>query len=91
MSVKLPKNDLFWLSLSAVLVLALVFFWFAIRPAQIRTKCQPVAEEEAREILQQRIDMGDNPVNNRKILEQGLFLRKDYDEQYKRCLQLKGL
>lgn len=65
-----------------------LFYWFQIRPAQIYSKCNRQAQENAMETTKNRAEDSDY---YKKMAEKGFYLTRDYDSAYTRCLRMKGV
>ena len=73
-----------------ILIGAGLFYWYQVRPARIYSYCHWEAEESAREILKKKVEIEYNPTYL-KAIEEGMYLKDDYESQYKQCLREKGI
>lgn len=73
-----------------ILIGAVLFYWFQIRPSIIYSNCHRIATEEAIETLKTRSEMADG-YKYKEAVEKGMYLKDDYDYFYKRCLREKGI
>lgn len=76
------------LILSVLLIVIGLFFWFQIRPAQIYSKCNRQAQEDAIEIAKNRAEDSDY---YKEMAEKGFYITRDYDSAYTKCLRRKGI
>lgn len=79
------------LIVSAFIIFSILFYWFQIRPSQIKSGCTEQAKEEARSSLRKKAGM--DPFNSeyKKAVEQNMYLKKDNEDFYQDCLHSKGL
>lgn len=66
----------------SILMLGLVFYWFAYRPSSITSACSSAATERAMASKQKRDGLG---------YKKGTFLRTDREYYYGVCLQDHGI
>lgn len=77
---KIKQYKYIIITVSALILLGGAFYWFQIRPAQIRSKCMNLAQQgKQKEGYSGLANLGLNP-NNTKI-----------NELYSNCIKLKGL
>lgn len=78
--------------IASLLVLAL-FYWFQLRPSQIKKTCARQSQLTAHQMYLQELEK--YPTSNKKEIErvrtEGIFLNEQYDGIYKQCLSSKGL
>jgi hypothetical protein len=76
----------------AVLAIAL-FYWFQIRPSQIKKACAKQSSLSAHQMYLQELEK--YPTLNKKEIErvknEGIFLTEQYEGIYRQCLSSKGL
>lgn len=82
-----------WFKIGLLVLLAIIigdtFYWNEIRPARIYSKCYKEAADAARDLLKERVELGATQYS--KSVEKGLFLEKDYENDYRDCLRQYGI
>ncbi len=70
----------------AVLILCVCFYWFQLRPINIRKSCSKISEVDAAQIAQS---------NSKEYrywnMEKGSYLLSDRDYSFSRCLAENGI
>lgn len=79
------KNKLLLIILA---VLALIFYWYEVRPSQIRQSCDISATESAQSLLKTKAELSSA---YKELVEKDLYLKDDYASIYSKCLSSKGL
>ena len=78
-----------YLTIGILILLAIGFFyWFEIRPSQIREACHKEATKEAKETFKTKAEFN---ASYRDFAEKDMYIKDDYREGYNACLQSKGL
>ena len=77
-----------------ILVLLLIgtglFYWYQVRPSRIYSVCHEKAIERAQELLKIKIEIGASGLY-KEAAEKELYIKDDYDYQYKQCLRERGI
>ena len=70
-----------------------LFYWFQIRPSNIRNECVKNAEIRAVKITKLRLELepGELDEYDKNIIQNKLFKEDDYKDFYQVCLNEKGL
>lgn len=76
-----------------ILLIAGWFYWFQWRPADIRKSCHGIAVDKAVDLFKVKIESppGEPTEADKIAVEQGMYLKDDYDSYYEKCLHKKGL
>lgn len=82
--LKVNKNLVYIL-----LVIGLLFWWFQLRPAHIRSSCVKQARIEVKEFVRKQADFGDLYYQN--LRNRGVVSTEVYDILYERCLKSNGI
>jgi hypothetical protein len=75
------------------------FYWYEIRPSQIRRGCNQWAESTAKEMFVSKNEIikssGQKQGADARLYEEasvrGMYLKDDYREYYEQCLRSNGL
>lgn len=73
-----------------LLILGLGFYWYELRPGQIKKECEGIATEDARKSLKTKVELGADELY-KVAAEKDLFLKDDYKSYYEHCLSRNGL
>ena len=96
--MKVKNSDMRYVTLVILVfltigMLSVWFYWFQLRPANIRKSCYEWSVENAQEIAKYRIDIvpGEPSEFDRNFIKEGLYKSDDQKEYYENCLHKEGL
>lgn len=72
-----------------ILILGVAFYWFQYRPTQIYSYCNYKAQEDAKNALKDKTEIGADIY--KEAVEKGMYLKDDYEYAYKKCLRENGI
>lgn len=75
----------------AIAAVGILFWWFQVRPSQIRADCHETAVEKAKVLLKTKTELYPSNQDYRDAAGKDLYIRDDYDSTFKSCLNSKGL
>lgn len=84
------SKNLIWLVIG-IFIAGGWFYWYQWRPSQIKSDCVEIAANKARELLKTKVEIDSLNSAYKRAAEKNLYLRADYDSNYKVCLQQHGL
>lgn len=79
---------------ATLLLVSVWFYWYEIRPTNIRKQCAVSAQEEARQVLVSKSTVlkqtFEAPILNEAV-GQGMYMKEDYDTAFQQCLFTEGI
>lgn len=76
--------------ITVIIIIAVLFFWFQIRPSIIYSYFNKAASKYATNLFKTKARLSDIP-EYKKAAEEGVFMKDDYDYAYKMCLRKYGI
>jgi len=84
------KKTIIISSILVILILGAAFYWFQLRPTQVRKNCYTEAKEKAISLLGKKV--ADQPSQYSDMAKIGnYFLKDDFQFLYQNCLKKYGL
>ena len=65
------------------------FYWYELRPNQIKQECNEVATRAAEDLLKEKVELGSWEYKG--AAERDLYLKDDYKSYYEMCQNKRGL
>lgn len=80
-----------FLILISIIILIFSFYWFKLRPQQIRKYCSSQARIGAQNKCKQKARLNPDSKSLQDRAKEDFFLREDYEYCYELCLKQRGL
>lgn len=78
-----------------IILLLGVFYWFSYRPAMIEKDCHEEAVQQSKDALSKKDELdiinSESFIDDIHILDNGAYLRSDYEEYFNHCLRANGI
>jgi hypothetical protein len=78
---------------TGLLVFAVLFYWFQIRPIYVYRQCAVDASIDARKLLASKaaITTDERAAQYQSLMDRNMYLRSDYESFLQKCLLFHGL